>query len=267
MTIKAINETSTFPYKEFIQSSSFCHRSYTLVRPAKQAVSSLQKYNTLGRKESQFSALEEAKVLFSGDDLQESLQYKQGSKEQITTLKRFKRNLSQRFSAPWTSKITLVQPNGKNSNIEQDSWTKTLRRSVRKTVDTVLISAKGIDKYLEEAKRSFQNADYEKAKKSFKVLEEQDELSRPTVNLYLAAIYLLENKAAEAKRYLEKRESSYLNLVMANHVEFLIEVQEKKFLKYKFYNIEDNFSKDERIVAEALFKATTSEALLENQKK
>lgn len=259
MTIKAVNGIPTSPHKEFIKNSSFCHaHSYTLVRPAKQAVGSLQKCNTLGRKEPHVSALEQAKALFSDHDPQESLQYKQCSNERTITLKRLKRSLSQRFSTPWTSKATSVQSNETNSNIEQDSWTKTLRRSVRKTVGTVLINTKGIDKYLEEAKTSFQNLDCEKAKKNFKLLEKQDESSSSTINLYLAAIYLLENKGAEARRHLKKRESSYLNLVMANHAEFLIEAKQGKFPQCEFYNIKDNFSKDEKIVACALFKAATS---------
>lgn len=258
MSIKAVNHIPITPCERLVSFPNYKKHSYTLVRPTKQTVDSLQKYNTLGKKSSQLSALEQAKALFGSDfGSQENLRSEECPKQQITTLKRLKRSLSQRFSAPWTSKTTSVQSNEISSILEQESWTKTLRRSVRKTVGTVLVNAKGINKCLEEARIAFQNSDYEKAKRNFKLLEEQDESSSSIVNLYLGAIYLLETKGSEAEKHLMKREHSYLNVVMGKHANYLMESREGNFPEYSFYNVGSSLSGDEKIVANILLKEIT----------
>ena len=118
------------------------------------------------------------------------------------------------------------------------------------------------------AKRSFQNKSYKDAKKRFKkILQKSLCQQRTIIELYLATVYLLQDNAPKAKKYLEgkpklyaKGDSISFTQIMYSHVSYLIikkETPEKirgPCLISQLYKKAECFSEDEKIMAKELCK-------------
>ncbi|MGL4539366.1 MAG: hypothetical protein ACRCU0_00095 [Candidatus Rhabdochlamydia sp.] len=136
-----------------------------------------------------------------------------------------------------------------------------------KTLNNSKIPSK-IGKKLDEAKNLFQN-DYKKAKKSFKQLLLLNLLKeeKPTIELYLATIYLLQGKIYKAEKHLKGKAKPFirgtiasLTQIMSCHVSRLIKEEQEPqtikgpFLAFLLYEETESFSEDEKIMAKALSK-------------
>ncbi len=143
---------------------------------------------------------------------------------------------------------------------------KSVVETLKRNVNTFLINLRTpeeIDACVQEAKDLFQDSKYKEAKNIFISLAglKQSE-KKPEVYLYLAAIYLLENKGSKAKKYLEGITNSYLQLLMSNHAEHLSDLEKKEtpFSKTSFYGIESG-SEDDKIVAKKLLEVFEVKAM------
>jgi hypothetical protein len=199
------------------------------------------------------------------------------------TFKRFSSNTTESFqSRNWTWTQTLGRPRrfresssvleearekfwdepmNKNTSKKElhlenrKSFVETLKRNMNALVINLRTSEE-IDTYLQEAKELFQNAKYKEAKNIFILLVElKQSEKKPEVYLYLAAIYLLENKGSKAKKYLEGITNFYLRLLIDNHAKHLSDAEKKDifFSQAHFYEIESG-SEDDKIVAKKLFE-------------
>jgi hypothetical protein len=126
-----------------------------------------------------------------------------------------------------------------------------------------------INKKLEQAKNSFQKQSYKEAKKRFKKINQSKPLhqEKMTTELYLATIYLLQDNAYKAKKYLEGKPEPFKkgNIIsftqaMYSHVSYLIKQQKTPervkgpCLAFQLYEKAEGFSEDEKIMAEELSK-------------
>ncbi|MGB7128266.1 MAG: hypothetical protein WBD50_04145 [Candidatus Rhabdochlamydia sp.] len=142
------------------------------------------------------------------------------------------------------------------------SFVETLKKNVNAFVIN-LRTPEEINACLQEAKKFFQSSKYKEAKNIFISLAElKQSEKKPGVYLYLAAIYLLENKGPKAKKYLTGITNSYLQLLMSNHAEHLSDLEKKEtpFSKASFYEIESG-SEDDKIVAKKLLEVFEVKAM------
>ncbi|MDR2540036.1 MAG: hypothetical protein LBC45_05565 [Chlamydiales bacterium] len=164
---------------------------------------------------------------------------------QVKTLGRIRDTASEPLTALAQAKQLFASPEQKNLHADSNQ----------------------IMRKFQSAKDAFQNGSYKDAKKRFKKILQKQYPERRTIELYLATIYLLQDHAYKAKKYLEGKPKRFaigdtvsLSQAMYSHVIYLIHKKEAPekirgpFLIPQLYEKAEGFSEDETIMAKALCK-------------